>query len=124
RHHNTPTIGEPTAISSVTAASAIAPTRSAGESLAPLGSRCGLLSATRPGVILTPILTLCPGGTFVWAKVASPSLVNFLVSHPVVLPGGPAKQVASCAPPGTVVVIFKSLINGLPKPGPSQKNSS
>ena len=47
--------------------------------------------------------------------------MNFLVSQGVVLPGGPAKQVASWAPPGTVVMIFKVLMSGLPKPGPSQK---
>ena len=73
----------------------MAPTLSAGESLEPFGSMWGLLSATRPGVILTPMLTLCPGATLVWPKVAWPPLVNFFVSQGVVLLGGPAKQVAS-----------------------------
>ena len=40
--------------------SANAPTLSAGESFEPFGSMCGLLSATRPGVILTPTLTPAP----------------------------------------------------------------
>src|SRR4249919_2625044 len=111
-------------LSSDTPASAKTPTLSAGESFEPFGSMCGLLSATRPGVILTPTLTLDPGGTSIWPKVASSPLVKFLVSQGVVLCGGPAKQVASWTPPGTLVVIFKSLINGLPNPGPSQKNSS
>ena len=56
---------------------------------APFGAICGLLSATRPGVIMTAVLTLDPGATSVWPKVALPPLLYSLVSQGVVLRGGP-----------------------------------
>ena len=111
-------------MSSETPASAKAPILSAGESLEPFGSMCGLLSATRPGLILTPTLTLAPGCTSVCPKVASAALgdVLGLTRCGAARRSGEAVDVLSAT--RHLVVIFTSLINGLPNPGPSQKNSS
>ena len=56
-HHNNPTIGDPTVMRRATAPRAIAPTLSLGDSFEPSGSRCGLLSAIKPALILALIVT-------------------------------------------------------------------
>ena len=59
-----------------------------------------------------------------WAKRAGPPWVKSAVWQVFLLPGGPAKQETSWAPPGTVVWMDSCLINGFSKPLASQKNSS
>ncbi len=82
------------------------------------------MSLTSPGSILTPIDIPALAARSLWVNVATSFASILAESHSSVLPTGPAKQLSSCAPPGTFVVIEASLISGLPLPSASQKNSS
>ena len=67
------------------------------------------MSVIRPGLILTPMVMPWPAGRLAWVNSPTPSATSSDV-HGLLLCTGPAKQLSSCAPPGTVALTDTSLI--------------
>jgi len=84
----------------------------------------GVLLVTSPGVTFAETVSSSPLGMLDAANCATPLASIVEVAQGPWLPGVATEQVTSCTPPGTEMLAFAAVIEGIADPVTSQYSSS